>query len=502
MKKMLVLLSLVVLAAGCAWKPAAPIQPANTLNTVHEKVLNSSSDLYQMQQKLRDDMQQKEVSAEPVLPMLPVYDPLDDHIVSFSMADESVHMVLYSLAKSVGMNLILDPEVKKEDRALTLNFENVSASKVLREILSTFDLFHEIEDNVLRIRPYQEKIFYLNFLNAEIDTEFAVGGDVLGASDENSIGALAGNFKVTGRSSGRSNPYDVLVENVRAIISEKGKYTVNRMAGSLYVKDKPAVLTSIARMINHFKEMVNRQILIEARIIEVSLTDEHRYGINWTALRDEAANVSAVTATGWNVGQGIVFSHQEGKFALNSIIEFLDSFGDSRVISNPSIRSKHSQPAIISVGTSFTYKKSIETTRTSSGSSDDISTEVEVSTVFDGLILGVIPFIEEDGKISLIINPIKSDVDRESLEPEDVGVAGSGLSISLPEVLIKEISTTICLNNNDVAVLGGLIDQRKVLQDDNVPGLSKIPILGYLFRNKVQVEEARELVIILSVSMV
>jgi type II secretory pathway component GspD/PulD (secretin) len=101
-----------------------------------------------------------------------------------------------------------------------------------------------------------------------------------------------------------------------------------------------------------------------------------------------------------------------------------------------------------------------------------------------------------------MINPIKSDVDRESLEPEAVGGAGSDLSISLPRVLIKEISTTISLNNNEVAILGGLIDRRNILDDNSVPGLSKIPVLGYLFKDKTQTEEIRELVIILSVSLV
>ena len=116
--------------------------------------------------------------------------------------------------------------------------------------------------------------------------------------------------------------------------------------------------------------------------------------------------------------------------------------------------------------------------------------------------MGVVPFIEEDGRISLLINPIKSDVDRESLELENVGDPDSGLSISLPRVLIKEISTTISLDNNEIAFLGGLIDKRTVKQDNGVPGLSRVPILGYLFKDIVEIEETRELVIILSVSMV
>ena len=258
----------------------------------------------------------------------------------------------------------------------------------------------------------------------------------------------------------------------------------------------------MATLINHLKDMLDRQILIEARIIEVALSKDHRYGINWSALRDKAAEYTETTTASWGLGQGLILSHQDNDYALNAVINALDTYGDTRVVSNPSIRSKHSKPAIISVGTSYTYKKSVQTTRTSTGTSEDISTQVDVSTVFDGLILGVIPFIEEDGRISLMINPIKSDVDLESLVPESVGGTDSGLSISLPRVLIKEISTTISLRNNEVAILGGLFDRRKIVQDDGVPVLSKIPVLKYLFKNELHTEETRELVIILSVSLV
>lgn len=502
MKKALTILIFVTWLYGCAVTPVAPEKPEDPHAVAQAYIDKSSTELAGRQAELRRTLQKKPFPKIEMAPILPAYDPLEDHIVSFSMRDESIQTVLYALAKAVGMNIILDPSIQKEDQRLTLNFEKVPAAQVLREVLVSYDLYYETKDNVLRIRPYQETMFSLNFLNTEVSSEFSVGGDVLGAGENQSIGGLSGNFKMTGRSSGKSNAYDVLEENIKKLVSSGGKYALNRLSGSLYLKDTPRVIRSAARLVNNLKEMLGRQILIEARIIEVSLGDDHRYGINWTALREKAAGFAQSTLTGWGAGQGLILNHQEGDYAVESIINALDGFGDTRVVSNPSIRSKHSKPAIISVGTSFTYKKSIETTRTSTGTSEDISTEVEVSTVFDGLILGVIPFIEEDGRISLMINPIKSDVDRASLEPESVGGAGSDLSISLPRVLIKEISTTISLNNNEVAILGGLIDRRKVVNDSRVPGLSRIPLLGYLFKDEIQTEEARELVIILSVTLV
>jgi general secretion pathway protein D len=122
--------------------------------------------------------------------------------------------------------------------------------------------------------------------------------------------------------------------------------------------------------------------------------------------------------------------------------------------------------------------------------------------VFDGLILGVIPFIGKNQRISLLINPINSSVDRDSLIPKSVGGGSSGSEISLPEVRVKEISTSIDLEDGDVVVLGGLIDDIQTKEDHGVPILSSIPIIGYLFKNELKNVESRELVIIISVKLV
>jgi MSHA type pilus biogenesis protein MshL len=282
-------------------------------------------------------------------------------------------------------------------------------------------------------------------------------------------------------------------------MSKNGQYSLNRLAGSLYVKDTPAVIRSIGTLINQFKETLARQILIEARIIEVYLKDEYKYGIDWSIVKDLSGAPTELTGASWSLGSGLILSGTSGNFTLGATLAALNYFGDSKVVSNPSIRSKHGKPSIISVGTSYTYKKRVTTKKTTTSSTNEETTDVEVSTVFDGLILGVIPFIEEDGRVSLLINPIKSDVDQTSLEAESVG---GGQSISLPEVSIKEISTTIALKSGDVAILGGLIDKRKITQNQGVPFLSAIPLLGYLFKNEHEIEESRELVIILSVRLI
>ena len=246
--------------------------------------------------------------------------------------------------------------------------------------------------------------------------------------------------------------------------------------------------------------MLSRQILIEARIIEVGLSDKFKYGIDWSVLRDKAAALTTKTGVSWSLGNGLVFSHTNGEFTIDAAMDALNTFGKEKVVSNPSIRVKHGKPALISVGTSFTYKKKVQTTREVTTGSDREITDVDVSTVFDGLILGVIPFIGENQRISLLINPINSSVNRESLVPKSVGSGGQ--EISLPEVRVKEMSTTIELTSGDVVVLGGLIDDVQTTENSGIPILSSIPIIGHLFKNQTKDMESRELVIILSVKLV
>jgi MSHA type pilus biogenesis protein MshL len=489
------------LLAGCTtFHQELPEPEKKPFEKISGEITRESENLEAARMRLTRKLEKRSSMKIAGKPILPTYDPLEDHMVSFSMVDEELQIMLYSLSKSAGINLIIDPAVNDEKRLITLNFENVPAAMVLREVLGMFDLFYEISGNVIRIKPFQEKFFKLNFLDTEVSSSFQVGGDVLGASGSESSSGLKGKFELTGRGSGVGNSYDVVENSVSQMLSKAGKFSLNRLSGSLYVKDNPAVIHSISRLIGHLKFMLSRQVLIEARIIEVSLSDEHKYGIDWGVVRDKAASLTSKVGIAWALGNGFVVDHENSTAVINATLNMLDTFGDTKVVSNPSIRSKHGKPAIISVGTSYTYKKKVETSVETTSTGERETADVEISTVFDGLILGVIPFIGEDETISLLINPIKSDVDKSSLQLE--AVTGGNQQIALPRVSVKEISTTISMQAGDVVILGGLIDKQSSSDNKEVPFLSSLPGLGYLFKNEQEIEDVRELVIILSVTLI
>ena len=465
-----------------------------------QKLLAESDKATKTQDELIKSIEKASTEKIDVEPVMPSYDPLEDHMVSFSALDEDLETVLYSIAQSVGLNLIVVPGLEEEEKLVTLNFEEASAATVMREVLQSYDLYYEINQNIIRVKAFEERFFTLNFLDADIEMTFDVGGDVLGAGETGSTSGLSGSFKLSGKGAKKGNAYDLVESMVQRLISNEGVFSINRLSGSLYIKDTPACIKSVSVLINHLKEMMSRQILIEARIIEVKLSEQFSWGIDWNVLRAGISTSTLLNRASWSLGEGLILSGSHGSYTIDSTIDALQTFGDINLISNPSIRSKHGKPAILSVGTSFTYKKSVTTYETTSSSQTENQTDVEVSTVFEGLILGIEPFIEKDGSVTLLINPIISSVDRDSLEPVSV-IGESSDSISLPEVSIREMSSTIGIHSGETIFLGGLIDKYRQSEEQEFPILSNIPLVGFLFKDIKEREMARELVIALKVTV-
>jgi type II secretory pathway component GspD/PulD (secretin) len=249
--------------------------PKTDPQKISPEIIAESAQLTHTQAKLQEAIEKSTPPPRDVKPLMPAYDPLEDQLISFSMLNENIQVIFYALSQATNMNFILDPQITTQDKQLTLNFDNVSAARVLKEITNTFDLYYEIQENVIRVQPFQERVFKLNFLDTNLKTSFEVGGDVLGAGSTETIKGLSGSFVLSGSGSQKGNSYDVVEDMVNRVKSKTGIYALNRLAGSLYIKDKPAVLRTLARQLELFRLTLSRQIVIEAQIIEVILSDEY-----------------------------------------------------------------------------------------------------------------------------------------------------------------------------------------------------------------------------------
>jgi len=530
-------------------------------DALHQQLISNVKSFSRMQDALRNDVEKTNKPKVPMVALTPTYNPLDAVQVTLDVDNGDVQHVLQALARQAGMNILLHPNLASSKRKISLHFVNVPASVVFEEVMNIADLHGEVKGNLLIVNPFEEKFLSVNFIETTQTGDFSMGGDVLGSNQGGSgspgssgSSSLTGNFRISGSSAANSNPYDQLEAMLKRMVGsnatentggdivsasslkevgmksllqsakrvETGTYVLNRRAGTLYIRAKPSVVKAVTRIVERYREVLGRQILLETQILEVSLNDGFKYGIDWSNLRGKIATsyagaqqVTPVTSTlpngavgatgvtiptgGLNaIGRALGLTYAFG--GLNVTVGLLKDYGDVSVLSNPTIRAMNAQPSLISVGRTNSYiAKSTVTTATAINAAGSISSDVTVNSVFNGLILGVIPSISDDGEITLSIHPIQSTVDQNSIDTL-INVGGNS-KITLPRVDVKEISTTIKLQDGDTVILGGLIDKKKSGTTQGVPVLSDIPLLGYIFKAKSGSTTVREMVIVMRVHL-
>jgi len=368
---------------GCLHDDLPPQKQEPSLTS---QIKTESDSLSKKQGQWAEDFEKISEKKIIVNPVFPKFNPLEDSKISFSIVDERLDTVLYLLADTVGMNLLLDGKLASGQNRVTLNFQNVSAKIVLKELTDQFDLDYQINGNIIRIRSWADQFFSLNFLDTNVEMNFDVGGDVLGGSGTETASGLSGNVSIKGKGSEKANPYVIIEEMITKIKSKDGILSLNRLSGTLYIKDKPSIVKNVAKLVNHFKEMLSRQILIEARIIEVTLSNGFEYGIDWNLVKaDSTASSIELSRAAWNLSNGLVLEGFNSSFTFSSVISALETFGKVKIVSNPTIRAKHGKVAIISVGDSITYKKTVESIieQTSFGQTERRSVEVSTQYLTD-----------------------------------------------------------------------------------------------------------------------
>ncbi|MFN3533937.1 MAG: type II and III secretion system protein, partial [Desulfatiglandales bacterium] len=183
--------------------------------------------------------------------------------------------------------------------------------------------------------------------------------------------------------------------------------------------------------------------------------------------------------------------------SLQSIVRAIELQGEVRTLSSPRINIMNGQTALLSVGTNQTYLSKVETTTTAGTAGTSTTTfTVETSSILSGILLGMVPFVSDMGEISLTITPIISDL--KSLNPKNIG---SQIELSLPTVELRELSTSVKARDGETIILGGLISQKETMEDNQVPLLGKVPLLGLLFKSREKASRKTEMVILLKPSI-
>ena len=295
----------------------------------------------------------------------------------------------------------------------------------------------------------------------------------------------------------------------------------------IIVRALPSELRAVEKLIDDIQDVIQRQVIIEAKILEVELNERYQSGINWSALSLAGANRyqlnqvgggsifggSGVTSIAGNTGDldpsalsqvnGSSTSAFGGMFSLalnigsgfSAFIELLKTQGDVHVLSSPQVSTVNNQKAVIKVGTDEFFITDVQNNTSTTTSVASTQSNVRLTPFFSGVALDVIPQISKGGKIILHVHPSVSNV---SEKVKDISVSStSTLSVPLAISSIRESDSIISAKSGQIVVIGGLMQNTTEQRESKVPLLGDIPLVGSLFRHSQEIKKKSELVILL-----
>ena len=285
-------------------------------------------------------------------------------------------------------------------------------------------------------------------------------------------------------------------------------------AGLVTVRAYPKELKAVREFLDQSGEHLKRQVVLEARILEVSLNEGYEQGVDWSGLSASWDGNKGITGGGSlldspiastpnqifrALGGGAGFTISDGNF--NVAVSLLKTQGDVNTLSSPRVTATNNQKAVIKVGTDEYFVTNASTTTTTSGNSAPIVTpNVELTPFFSGIALDVTPQIDEAGRVLLHIHPSVIDTEEQS-KTINVGTADP-LVLPLAKSAIRESDTVVQANNGDIIVIGGLMKTDKQEIVSKVPLLGDIPWVGEAFTNRRESNRKVELVILLKPTVV
>src|SRR3989338_4309619 len=288
--------------------------------------------------------------------------------------------------------------------------------------------------------------------------------------------------------------------------------TVNSQAGVIIVRAYPGELNRIARYVNSLQASLNRQVILEAKILEVELKDSFQAGVDWSILANPAADalnqtgsqVAGIGQAGSSAFSDTDLKELNGIFAIRvkgnfkTLINLLQTQGNVQVLSSPHISTVNNQKAVIKVGQDEFFVTGVSTSNTIIGTNTLPSQDVALTPFFSGVTLDVTPEISRDNDVVLHIHPSISKV-TEQTKVIGLGTSTTGspnnLTLPLARRPLRESENIMRAKSGQVIVIGGLMQNLMDEQLVSTPWISKLPFVGAAFRRTKQRSIKSELVI-------
>lgn len=420
-----------------------------------------------------------------------------------------------SLVKGTDMNMVVHPDVFG---SISLSLRDVTLDEVLSTVRDVYGYRYRRQGGTFQVFPanMRTQVFTIDYLdivrNGDSRTSISSGEASKVGSDTQSSGgdttSEGGGSKSSGvsgsevRTGSQSDFWKDLQESLDLIIgTEDGrKVIVHSQSGVIVVHAMPEELLNVEDYLNTIEDVAHRLVVLEAKVIEVTLNENFQAGINWSSLIELGTDKSLLL--GHSSGSANSGSSLGGVFAVNAnlndfsgLIELFKTQGDVQVLSSPRISTVNNQKAVIKVGQDEYFVTDFDTETELANGIGTQNVDVALTPFFSGVALDVLPQIDADDNVILHIHPAISEV----MEKEKNIKISTDADLSIPLALstIRESDSVVRARSGQVIVVGGLMKNAVRTEETRTPGLGNIPWLGNLFRNRREVETKSELIILL-----
>jgi len=341
------------------------------------------------------------------------------------------------------------------------------------------------------------------------------GGGVDNAGSGGGSGDKGNKSKTTVLNDSANDFWKTMSANIKLLLNETeteqnkendNRVVVNRMGGIVSVLATEREHTRIQSFLDKVLANVQRQVLIEATIVEVKLNDHYQAGVDWAKLSDNNGTGkngpsfrSLMTDQIYNVPPVFSITYNNAEKNIFAAVKLLETFGDAKVLSSPKIMALNNQPALLKVVDEtvyFTIEREFVDGTDNSAARDTFTSEIH--TVPVGLIMNVIPQISGNDTVSMNIRPTISRITGFKVDPV-LRLADPDTEVEnlIPEIQVREMESLLQVNSGQTVVMGGLMQNTKKKDKQGVPFFSDLPFIGSLFNSRSDEFIKTELVIFL-----
>jgi len=451
-----------------------------------------------------------------------------------SVANAPARQVFLGLVEGTPYDIVLAPDV---GGSVTVNLKDITVPEAMNALREVYGYEYRRDGNRFYVlgRETQTRIFQVNYLNlarkGKSDTRVQSGeiGNRSSSSSGGSSSSASTTPNIQVETQSQADFWKELGDTLRAIIGAQGdrKVVLNPQTGIVVVRATPTELRLVENYLGATHANANRQVVLEAKILEVELNDGFQAGINWAKIHGNytfgqvgggtalsGSNLSEIAGATGNLNPGVatnppitgtnasafggIFSVAVRTSDFAAFVELLKSQGEVQVLSSPRVSTVNNQKAVIKIGGDEFFVTGVSgSTATTSGVVG--SSGVELTSFFSGIALDVTPQIDEANNIILHVHPSVSTIIEKT---KTLTVSGQTFNLPLAASTIQESDNIVRAQSSQIIVIGGLMKEASTDQNASVPLLGDIPVVGNLFKHRKITRVKRELVILLRPTIV